>query len=215
MSTPSTNIRVFVQWTEQTVFAGEDIECLITFRNVAVSSAPSRTLPHLSGANGFASGGDRQRKVPPSQLKNSSASGTRPGQPSKGHRATLSLNMPTGSIRSQTGPGSWNGGRPKVSVEGSTHKRSVSIISLGASEGAAADAVSHGNLPEGPRRMLRGHGRSASLQIVPRRSGVSGGPTSGNCDYHVIMGLRTNALQHRWVSDPQHSPHHFHFLRSL
>ena len=67
-----------------------------------------------------------------------------------------------------------------MSRDGGAHKRSVSIISIGASEGAVEDLRSHGSLPERPRAMSRGHGRSASLQIVPRRHGINGGPISGN-----------------------------------
>ena len=33
--TPSNNIRAFVQWKEPTVFSGEEIECIITFKNTA------------------------------------------------------------------------------------------------------------------------------------------------------------------------------------
>ena len=29
------DLQVFVKWKEQTVFAGEDVECTITFKNVA------------------------------------------------------------------------------------------------------------------------------------------------------------------------------------
>ncbi|KAH6990666.1 Rgp1-domain-containing protein [Ilyonectria sp. MPI-CAGE-AT-0026] len=36
----SSNIRVFIRWHEQTVFAGEEVKCTITFKNVALSSSP-------------------------------------------------------------------------------------------------------------------------------------------------------------------------------
>lgn len=168
-----------MHWTEQTVFAGEEIECQITFKNIATTPAPSKSSLHPSSANGFASGGDRHRKTPASQTKASSPLSPRPQPPSRNHRTTLSLTSPVGTVQSQPAPGSWNGGAPKTSKDGSTHKRSVSIISIGASEGAGEDSNSHGSLPERPRGMSRGHGRSASLQIVPRRNGLNGGPTSG------------------------------------
>jgi RAB6A-GEF complex partner protein 2 len=179
MSTQSTNIRVFVQWTEQTVFAGEEVECQITFKNIATTPAPSKASLHPSTANGFASSGERQRKAPTTQIKTNSTLSPRPSPPNRGHRTTLSLTTPVGSVQTQSAPGSWNGGPPKVSKEGGTHKRSVSIISIGASEGGVEDLKSHGSLPERPRAISRGHGRSASLQIVPRRHGINGGPTSG------------------------------------
>lgn len=178
MSNPLTNIRVFVQWTEQTVFAGEDIECQITFRNTATTPTPSRTSLHPAAANGFAPGGERQRKSASSQGKNNVTSNPKSLPPNRGHRATLSLNSPIAIERSQTGSGSWAGAPGKAAKDGGSHKRSVSIISIGASESAVDDVASHNSLVEGTRRMSRGHGRSASLQIVPRRQGLNGGPPS-------------------------------------
>ena len=190
MSTPLNNIRVYVQWTEQTVFAGEDIECEITFKNVAPTPTPSRTSLHPSAANGFAPGAERQRKAPASQTKSNSTLNTRPGPPpGRGHRTTLSLNVPVGSVRSQPASGQWSGGPPKAAKEGGTHKRSVSIISIGASEGGVDDATNQRSFPERPRGISRGHGRSASLQIVPRRHGVNGGPISGKALLHLSQNV--------------------------
>ena len=181
MSNPSSNIRVFVHWTEQTVFAGEDIECAITFKNVATTPTPSRTTLHPATANGFASG-ERQRKGPVAQVKSNTLS-PRPPQTTRGHRTTLSLTAPVTSVRSsQVGSGSWNGGHSRGGKESGSHKRSVSIISIGASDNFVEDAGSQYSQPEGSRRLSRGHGRSASLQIVPRKNGIAGGPTSGNCE---------------------------------
>lgn len=179
MSTPSTNIRVFVQWTEPTVFAGEEVECQITFKNVASNPPPPRTLLHPPLTNGFA-GGERQRKPPVSQARNSNTLSPRPPPPTRGHRSTLSLTAPVGIGRVAPGPGSWTGGHSKASASGSTHKRSVSIISIGASESNADDIASNGTA-EG-QRMARAHRRSASLQIIPRRNGMNG-PTSGLSQY--------------------------------
>lgn len=190
MSAPLTNIRVFVQWTEQTVFAGEDIECEITFKNVATAPIPSRTSLHPSSAagngnatgnaNGFAQGGERPRKVPSVHNKNGSASPRpRPQKPpQKGHKTTLSLNVPPSSAHSQRTSESWtapvNGAK-----QGKGHNRSVSIISIGASESSTiGDFAGNGSVVDRPRKS-KGHGRSASLQIVPRRNGVHGGPPSG------------------------------------
>ncbi len=185
MSTPLTNIRVFVQWVEQTVFAGEDIECRITFKNIAATpSPPSRSTLHPPPANGFATGG--LRKAPTAQVKGKASLSPRPTQFTRGHRTTLSLNAPAASVRSQSQAASstWNGGASRTGKEENTHKRSVSIISIGASEALTEDVASQASLPERPSRSSRpsrGHGRSASLQIIPRRNGFngSGGPPSG------------------------------------
>lgn len=181
MSTSLTNIRVFVQWTEQTVFAGEDIECQITFKNVATATGPSRSLLPPT-ANGFAASSERGRKAPSLQIKGNSTLATlgpRGAAPTIGHHKTLSLNVAASAGRARPSSGSYHGGPPK-SGEGKPHRRSLSIISMGASEGTQEDAASHGSLGDRPGRMARGHGRSASLQIVPRRHGIIGGPTSGD-----------------------------------
>jgi RAB6A-GEF complex partner protein 2 len=88
------------------------------------------------------------------------------------------LNVLVNTVRSQGASDSWNG-LPSKGREGGAHKRSVSIISIGATEnGIVGDIAGHGGKGERPR-ITKSHGRSASLQIVPRRHGVNGGPVSG------------------------------------
>src|SRR5438046_124775 len=96
MSTPLTNIRVFVQWSEQTVFAGADIECQITFKNIANAPPQSRALLHPQAANGLVHGEkpDRSRKIPLPQRKSNSAINSREAPANRGHRTTVSLNAP-------------------------------------------------------------------------------------------------------------------------
>jgi hypothetical protein len=165
----TSNIRVFVQWKDSTVFAGEDIECTITFKNVAPPEG--RDGSPVRRQNGFATGGERQRKLPPvhsstrpSVSRNSSFASQLPPSHARGHRPALSLHTPStaGGRRSPVPP-------PSV-VHGNTtgtpkHGRSVSIVSLGTDVGTE---VSHDRgIPI--RRPARGHGRSASLQVVPGR----------------------------------------------
>lgn len=168
----SSTIRVFVQWKEQTVFAGENIECRITFKNVA--PAPASRAPHSSTSNAFS---PTARKS--AQVKNGSPLNPHPSHQAKGHRSTLSLNVPAGPLRAPPASTSWSArnAATKSPREGGPHKRSVSIISIGASESVPEDVTSHqGSLAERPRGMSRGHGRSASLQIVPRGLGINGAP---------------------------------------
>jgi RAB6A-GEF complex partner protein 2 len=185
MSPFTSNIRVFVQWSEQTVFAGEDIECQITFKNVAAVPNAPRSSSHPSSLNGFAPGGGRERKstplqTPAAQGKNNISQNSRTAPSSRGHRSTLSLNVPVGSERSNPGPEPRNSGHGQVGTEERSHKRSVSIISLGISEDPGDEAITQRNVAEGSRRPSRGHVRASSLQIVPRRSGTNGaGPLSG------------------------------------
>lgn len=182
IQTQPSSLRVFVQWSEQTVFAGEDIECQITFKNVATPPSQSRTTLHPSNANGSASRAGAQGKAPTASVKSPSPLSPRPhpAPQGRGHRSALSLSVPAGSLRSQPVSTSWGSGHPsRAAREGGQHKRSVSIISIGASEGGVDDSSVRSGFMERPRGVTRGHGRSASLQIIPRRHGVSGGPVSG------------------------------------
>jgi hypothetical protein len=177
----ASNIRVFVQWKNATVFAGEDVECTITFKNVALPEGRGRSPGR--GQNGFAPGGERLRKLPPvhsstrpSVSRNSSfASQIAPPSHLRGHRPALSLSTPTnaGERRppaSQTGAFGNNAG-------GHSHGRSLSIISLG------TDAATEVNREKSatPGRPMRGHARSGSLQIVPGRPNSYPGTVRGDC----------------------------------
>ncbi|KAF2654092.1 Rgp1-domain-containing protein [Lophiostoma macrostomum CBS 122681] len=166
----SSNIRVFVQWKDSTVFAGEDIECTITFKNVALP--PGRDKSPSPRQNGFGPGAERHRKLPPAQSsttkpsisRNSSFGSQIPPPHLRGHRPALSLHTPStaGERRSPVIPSGFNNG---TVASGHKHGRSLSIFSVGTD---AATEVSH-ERPAPPRRPARGHGRSASLQVVPGR----------------------------------------------
>lgn len=191
MSTLSSNIRVFVQWRDQTVFAGENIECEIIFKNTTPPAVPPNVSLPTGGTNGHIPGIDRQRKqsVATNSISNASL---RPGPPGRGHRATLSLSVPPAPRRPPTESGSQTESRPKAGA-GGTHKRSVSIVSIGASESSVGDVSSRGG-NEPPRRPTRGHVRSASLQIVPRRTGMNGGPPSGTFSVSIAHTHVANSL---------------------
>ena len=165
----ASNIRVFVQWKDATVFAGEDVECTITFKNVAAPAGLDRSP--VRRPNGFAPGGERQRKLPPvpsttkpSMSRNSSFVSQKPPPNLRGHRPTLSLNTPStlGGRGSPAPPNAASGNK----TSGNGHGRSLSIISIG------TDAATETGLNRGasPRRPSRGHARSGSLQIVPGRA---------------------------------------------
>ncbi|KAF2201944.1 Rgp1-domain-containing protein [Delitschia confertaspora ATCC 74209] len=166
----SSNIRVFVQWKESTVFAGENIECTITFKNVAPPSGADRSAARSSKQNGHSVGGDRYRKLNPIQSSTTRPSISRNSSFAsqitphlRGHKPALSLSTP--SVTPGRSPLQGNG----ASNNGSTiprykHGRSLSIISMGTD---AAAEVSHDRAPS--RRPARGHGRSASLQVIPGR----------------------------------------------
>lgn len=176
----SSNIRVFVEWKDSTVFAGEDIECTITFKNVAL---PRDRSPGPPKHNGFAPGVERQRKRPPvhsstrpSISRNSSFGSQIPPPHLRGHRPALSLHTPSvaGERRSPIPPnGGFNNGTTASSHK---HGRSLSIISMGTD---ATAEVRHSRAAS-PRRPTRGHGRSASLQVMPGRPNSFSGTMAGS-----------------------------------
>lgn len=181
MTAPS-DIRVFVEWVEQTIFAGEDIECQITFKNIAPVPSSRRPSPRTSNSNGFEPPGERQKKaIPPpapsASFKSNSIQNPRGAPPStRGHRSTTSLGVPSINSRSQREPGSERASHSRTNAAGYQHQRLLSIISVAASEDTINGTTSEAG--ERPRRPARGHGRAASLQILPGRS-VDVGPLTG------------------------------------
>ena len=188
---PSTsNIRVFVQWAQQTVFAGEDIECEITFKNVATIPDVPRSVYQSNSFNGFAQGGERQRKTTPlqssgTQLKNTTGQNPRPPVSGRGHQTTLSLNVPNSDDFLQRGSAYRSGRQGDAASEPRPHRRSISIVTLGITERAGEESTAIQNVDDRTRRPSRGHVRASSLQILPRRSGTNGnGPSPGWCSLY-------------------------------
>jgi hypothetical protein len=170
---PSSNIQVFVKWKDQTIFAGEDVECVITFKNVTDTTPAAsnggeghqRKLSRVANhASNSASDSFFSFKSP-----NSLFSGRRSysisSQRKPFHRTASSLSSPlVGSNsfppNSPSTPRSWQPGH--------SHKRSVSILSID-SEGHVDSSPSPQNFARA-KSIARGHGRSASLQVAPRRN---------------------------------------------
>ncbi|KAJ5172846.1 hypothetical protein N7492_005439 [Penicillium capsulatum] len=168
------NIQVFVKWKDQTIFAGENVECTITFKNVAETG---------SDASHGAEDGQHQRKT--SRVANHASnnsesyfsfkspqglfSGRRSysiGSPKKpSHRAAASLSSPL--VASQSFPPHSGPSTPRNWQPGHSHKRSVSILSI-ESEGQTEKTPPIHGINRG--KPARGHGRSASLQVAPRRN---------------------------------------------
>lgn len=143
---PPSNIRAFVHWKEPSIYAGEDIECIITFRNVA--AYPGQELqeedePQTPYSNGFSRApsavASRRSSLAQSSVQASwapSFSSSRQAPNGRGHRPALSLNvlstssrggLPSAGLHSAPMPGRTpTSARP---VKG--HGRSLSIMSLG------------------------------------------------------------------------------------
>ncbi|KAF2460210.1 Rgp1-domain-containing protein [Lineolata rhizophorae] len=176
-------------------------------RSSPIPSAPLHQNGGAIAPGAAAAGNaDRQRQTPPSLSRNSSftshapshhppvtATTATPRPPQerpagRGHRPALSLNTPanfTSHPRSpipNSGVGS-SGSAGAASAKGHRHGRSLSIMSLGADtprdDGASQGRGSAGGIGSGRRQGKPGHGRSASLQVVPRK-GSSPFPASGS-----------------------------------
>lgn len=183
MPTPPSpsNIRAFVQWREPSVYAGEEIECIITFKNVAVPPGQEQEEedePQTPRSNGFgrAPSGARSRRSslvptrPGTGSRAPSVTGVRQVSNGRGHRPTLSLNVVSAPSRG----GLHSGGLHSAPLQSKTpmsarpakgHGRALSIMSLG------SEAPSEGRVPSttsASKKPARGHGRSASLQVAPK-----------------------------------------------
>lgn len=212
----TSNIRAFVQWKEATIFSGEEIECVITFKNTAVvRDADERGAGGMGGIGGTGGGTgaaagpggmeetennnirlngglrpriERQRTVTQSTgvsrgqfstTPSLAGTGSRVPSYTKGHRPTLSLSVvpsPTPHSRSPslaaTTPQTASRPVPR-------HGRSLSIMSLQSEAQAPSPVQSHHSpsMPPPRRPAARGHGRSASVQVMSRSSAASVQPS--------------------------------------
>ncbi|KAI0426622.1 Rgp1-domain-containing protein [Xylaria sp. FL1042] len=189
----STDIRVFIKWDDQTVFAGEEIRCQITFKNVAPGASPF--VPTAASASASLSNqrqplqssprADRSRQ--PSPLlspRGGSTNGLNSPASARSHRSTLSLNVPSTSSRLRNSVPQWPPLQlpappppPPPQNPGHVHKRSLSIVSMGSNATVDEQTYVNGTQTR-PQRPARGHGRSASLQIIPRIGTAANGPPS-------------------------------------
>lgn len=166
-----------MKWKDQTIFAGEDVECTITFKNVADGTGEAKNGGHHSHQRKQS----RAANVTPQSdsffsLKSPLFNTNRRSFPSRNphHRLSSSLSSPLIGSHSFPPPST-----PRsASSYGHKHKRSVSILSI-ESEGGG-DKTPRTSSQFNRPRPTRGHGRSASLQVVPRRyEGYEDSPQKG------------------------------------
>ncbi|KAJ3565602.1 hypothetical protein NPX13_g7445 [Xylaria arbuscula] len=194
--TRSTNIRVFIKWDDQTVFAGEEIRCHITFKNVPPGPASTSTQRQSLQPSPRA-----ERSRQPSPLlspRGPSTNGLTPPTSARSHRSTLSLNVPSTGSRLRNSVQQWPPPQlppPPSSSQRPTHahKRSLSIVSMGSNATIEDHAYSNG-IHAPPQRPSRGHGRSASLQIVPRIGTTTNGPQSAALPRRSPFGSETSPV---------------------
>lgn len=179
------NIRVFIRWHDQTVFAGEEVKCTITFKNAAPIPGQPKPQPQQSERSRLASPLHGRPKLNQGLTPPPSASSGR------GHRrSALSLSVPASQSHSRTGSVQWPSSAGSSDGRSShSHKRSVSIVSIG-SNNTVEDHTQRSDLPSRPQRPHRGHGRASSLQIIPRAQGqLPTGPHSGSSLTQYYLNL--------------------------
>ncbi|KAI7567419.1 Rgp1-domain-containing protein [Hortaea werneckii] len=181
--TPS-NIRAFVHWREPAVYAGEEIECIITFKNIAKPPGQDEGEDELQTP--LANGAPRVRGVPsaphsrrgsyatgrPQSSRAPSAASSRgaPPPPARGHRPALSLSLVNSGPRNGLHSAPLQARTPtNGGMSGKGHGRSLSIMSLGSDMASETRTTTTTAAAQPSRRPAKGHGRSASLQVVPRQ----------------------------------------------
>lgn len=184
MSPLPSNLRVFVSFKEDTIFAGEDIEATITFKNVEPLKPPQERSKQRGGVNVppiRESPASTQR--PPSQPASRTAHSRQPSiashnskppprpasvrrQSQLGHRQALSLNVLESSPRKdQVNLPPSAGTAPGTPRRGSqSHGRSVSIVSIGSDADKQGKRAS--TTRESGKPVLK-LSRSASVQVTP------------------------------------------------
>lgn len=179
------DIRVSVQWKNPTVFAGEDIECTITFKNIALAPSVRRSTSPNSRSASHGSHRERWKETLPMRSANAPTHAMHRKSPSSSafsqshirtHKQALSFSSANGFPKSPIVD--VHDGMPKTSTPGDNkHRRSVSIVSI---RGEANDGTSPQGQSMNSGRSGHIHTRAASLHILPRRNGLlSNGPSTG------------------------------------
>ena len=179
------DIRVSVHWKNPTVFAGEDVECTITFRNVSQTRSPRCSPSPSSQSCANSSPRERWKERLPmrsaqqignnSQIKSPSLSSSSEAR-SISQKLALSPNASNGlsEVQSSLRDGIAKGQRAIKEK----HRRSVSIVSIG---GQTVDQAQSPRPASSFTRPTQGHARAASLQVLPiHRESELGGTTSGS-----------------------------------
>lgn len=186
------NVRVFVQWKNSTVFAGEDIECQITFKNISQCSTTngnSSLSPELwtsasSRGRWKESFASQPAQIPTSQSKNLAASTAQnPLTKSSAYRSASSFSAQSPRRQDLTGVFS-SDALKVVSVGQQKHKRSVSIVSIGKEPTISTEPYVH---QLALKRPGRGHARAASLQVLAHKTGIEPGQLSSE---HILSALK-------------------------
>ena len=184
------DIRVSVQWKNPTVFAGEDIECTITFKNNALAH---RVRPPPSPSPHTASHGlhrDRWKETLPMRSTNAPISVKHRKSPSfsgfpqsyaRSHQHSLSTSSANGFIKSPVAE-AHDRTTETACPRDNKHRRSVSIVSI---RGEADDEATRQGQSLNSGRPGHSHARAASLHVMPRKSGLLSNGLSPSTSHHT------------------------------
>lgn len=193
-----------MKWKDQTIFAGEDVECTITFKNVAenndaATSEGGRRPSRPSTANGAAptttAGAAPAAPAAPSPEQSHRFSlkspqsffsqhasrysfSTRKMAPDRSHRVSSSISSPFGAPQPSHNSNfaSAHPPAPRSWQPNHKHKRSVSILSIDGNNAMNDKAPG----PFARQRPGRNHMRSATMQVLPKRNeAYENGPFKG------------------------------------
>ena len=162
-----------MKWKDQIIFAGEDVECTITFKNVAEKeinkndgTAHGRRPSRPSTANAASSEPPRLSLKTPQSFFSHHSRRSYPFNSNRSHRVSSSVSSPFGapphSFPPAQGPPA-----PRSWQPNHKHKRSVSILSI---DNDATNGKVPGSALFSRQRPGRGHLRSATMQIMPKRN---------------------------------------------
>ncbi|KAH0026661.1 Rgp1-domain-containing protein, partial [Aureobasidium melanogenum] len=159
-------VRAYVQWKDSSVFAGEEIECIISFRNTC-DDDDDQQAPDDKTTSSRHKPAQRQRTVTHSTQQLSTAPSVAPsvaGSRTPSHRPTLSLTVypPPTNAHARVPSHAASNATTTSARHAPNHGRSLSIISMGSDKAATTNPMNSRRPP------ARGHGRSASMQVLSR-----------------------------------------------
>lgn len=163
------DVQVFVRFKEQCVFAGEQLSCIITFKNVAelpeppTPGAPSYQRSRRESISQFANVVASQGRLHPNErLQNVRSPSTGRGErPHVNHQSSFSLSMPVTPVLRDPSPSNDNSTPGRKPSHG--HQRSVSIISMNSTGLGSAPLDTHAVRTQAKPK---GHRRSSTVQIT-------------------------------------------------
>ncbi|KAL8902374.1 MAG: hypothetical protein Q9192_000001 [Flavoplaca navasiana] len=186
------NIRLSVEWDKTAVYAGEHIDCTITFKNIARAPSAQRAACQISGHNSpherwkdNTAAHVRRRNPKYSSLHYSSTSVGGKDRKASSHDSMWSTIPATSMVR--TGKETHS----DQNTTGRKHGRSVSIVTMNGEKSMFGNVFQTISPSERP---VQGHGRAASLQIPPgKNSALDHDPSSTVRD----KGSSTRIIGHR------------------